>query len=140
METKDWFLIIFPLFSLLLGSWLTYFFTTKTKKNEAMIKFKEEKYSNLLILLQGFVGQTTSGELKKKFFEEQYRSWLYSSDEVILAINNLVNLLISERDKTPDQEKGKKVIGDIILAMRKDLAGKTKLKYSDFRYTDVLDK
>ena len=74
------------------------------------------------------------------FFEEQYRSWLYSSDEVILAINNLVNLLISERDKTPDQEKGKKVIGDIILAMRIDLAGKTKLKYSDFRYTDVLDK
>jgi len=140
METKDWFLIIFPIFSLLLGSWLTYFFTTKTKKTEAMIKFKEEKYSNLLILLQGFVGQTTSGELKKKFFEEQYRSWLYSSDEVILAINNLVDLLISERGETPNLENGKKVIGDIILAMRKDLAVKTKLKYSDFRYTDVIEK
>ncbi len=116
------------------------FFTTKAKKTEAMIKFKEEKYSNLLILLQGFVGQTTSGELKKKFFEEQYRSWLYSSDEVVVAINNLVNLLISERGATPNSEKGKKVIGDIILAMRKDLASKTKLKYSDFRYTDVIEK
>lgn len=47
------------------------------------MRFKEEKYSNLLILLQGFVGETTSGETKKKFFEEQYKSWLYSSDNVV---------------------------------------------------------
>jgi len=138
METKDWLLIFTPIISLLFGSWITYFFTVKTKKNETMIKFKEEKYSNLLILLQGFVGQTTSGELKKKFFEEQYRSWLYSSDEVVKSINDLVNLLVIEKGKKPNQDNGKKVVGNIVLAMRNDLMGKTKLKYSDFWYTDVL--
>ncbi|MDX9913688.1 MAG: hypothetical protein RBS77_03860 [Candidatus Moranbacteria bacterium] len=138
METKDWLLIFTPIISLLFGSWITYFFTVKTKRDEAMIKFKEEKYSNLLILLQGFVGQTTSGELKKKFFEEQYRSWLYSSDEVVKSINDLVNLLVIEKGKNPNQGNGRKVVGNIVLAMRNDLMGKTKLKYSDFWYTDVL--
>lgn len=136
METKDWFLIIFPLFSLLLGSWLTYFFTTKAKKNESMIKFKEEKYSNLLILLQGFIGETASGDLKKKFFEEQYRSWLYSSDEVVKSINDLVSSVAVGHSK--NQKNGGELIGNIVLAMRNDLIGKTKLRYSDFWYTNIL--
>lgn len=39
-----------------------------------MIKFKEEKYSNLIVALKGFVGSTSSVDLKKKFFQEQYKS------------------------------------------------------------------
>jgi DNA-directed RNA polymerase subunit E'/Rpb7 len=103
-----------------------------------MIKFKEEKYSNLIIALKGFVGSTVSADTKIKFFEEQYKSWLYSSDEVVVAINDLVKLLIEERGKNPDPEKGRQVVGNIIFQMRKDLLGKTKLKFSDFRYTDVI--
>jgi len=49
-----------------------------------MIKFKEEKYSNLIIALKGFVGSTVSPDTKIKFFEEQYKSWLYSSDEMVI--------------------------------------------------------
>lgn len=136
METKDWFLIFAPILSLFFGSWITYFFAIKTKKNESMIKFKEEKYSNLLILLQGFIGKTVSGELKKKFFEEQYRSWLYSSDEVVKAINNLViSVAIGHENKKDSGE----LIGNMVLAMRNDLIGKTKLKHSDFWYTNVLE-
>ncbi len=122
-----------------LGAWLTYFFGIKSKKTEAMLKFKEEKYAKLLVYLQGFVGRTTSGELKKKFFEEQYRSWLYCSDDVVKSLNSLVDLLISEEGQAPNPKKGSKVIGDIVLNMRKDLLGKTKLNYQDFRYTDVIE-
>ena len=38
-----------------------------------------------------------------------------------------------------DPDIGRKAVGDIVLAMRKDLFGKTKRSYLDFRYTDVLD-
>ena len=136
MEIKDILLIALPIAS----SYLTYFFTSKAKKNEAIIKFKEEKYSNLIIALQGFTGNTVSVERKVNFFEEQYKSWLYSSDSVVLAINRLIKLLIEEEGKAPTPLKGKIAVGSIILEMRKDLMGKTKLTPNDFTYTSVMGK
>lgn len=139
MENNLIVLILLPIISAVAGSYLTYYFTSKSKKNEAILKFKEEKYSNLLILLQGFVGRTTSGETKRKFFEEQYKSWLYCSDSVIRAINEMVQLVIDSRGKEPEPEKGKKAVGNIVFEMRKDLLGKTELTTNDFRYTDVIE-
>lgn len=139
MKIETTLLILIPVIIAVISSYLTYYFAIKSKKNEAILKFKEEKYSNLLILLQGFVGKTTSGETKKKFFEEQYKSWLYSSDGVIKAINEMVQIVINARGKEPEQEKGKRAVGNIVLEMRKDLLGKTNLKSEDFRYTDVIE-
>lgn len=128
---------ILPIFTAIAGSYLTYFFTSRSKREESILKYKDEKYANLLVLLQGFVGSTATSETKRKFFEEQYRSWIYSSDEVIKAINEMVRLVIDSQGKDPDPELGRKVVGNIVLAMRKDLNGKTNLNYTDFRYTDV---
>ncbi|MBI1821578.1 MAG: hypothetical protein HY036_01430 [Nitrospirae bacterium] len=139
MDIKTILLSLISITTAVLSSYLTYYFAIKSKKSEAILKFKEEKYSNLLILLQGFVGKTTSGETKRKFFEEQYKSWLYSSDGVVKAINEMVQLVISSRSKAPEPEKGKRAIGNIVLEMRKDLSGKTNLKSEDFRYTDVIE-
>ena len=140
MENSLLTILLLPILTAVIGSYLTYYFTNKSKKSEAILRFKEEKYSNLLILLQGFVGKTTSGETKRKFFEEQYKSWLYSSDEVVQAINEMVKLVIESRGKEPEPEKGRKAVGEIALKMRKDLLGKTKLGFKDFQYTDVIDK
>lgn len=126
-----------PIITAIISSYLTYYFASKSKKQEAIAKFKEEKYTNLILTLQGFIGSTVSPQTKKIFFEELYKSWLYSSDNVVKSINELILLLIQERDKTPNPDKGRKVVGNIILEMRKDLLGKTKLTYKDFRYTDV---
>ncbi|NJD78601.1 MAG: hypothetical protein FIB08_16155 [Candidatus Methanoperedens sp.] len=139
METKDAFLVILPIIAALIGSYFTYYFTIKSKKSEAILKFKEEKYANLLILLQGFVGTTVSGEAKRKFFEEQYKSWLYCSDDVVKAINNMVQLVKASKGEKTDIQEGRKSIGNIVLAMRKDLLGKTNLNYNDFQYTDVIE-
>ena len=139
MENSLITILLLPILTAVIGSYLTYYFTNKSKKSEAILRFKEEKYSNLLILMQGFVGKTTSGETKRKFFEEQYKSWLYSSDEVVQAINEMVKLVIDSRGKAPDPERGRKAVGDIALKMRKDLLGKTKLDFKDFQYTDVIE-
>ena len=133
----EWNLAI-PILTAIISSYLAYFFASRTKREESMLKYKEEKYANLLVLLQGFVGSTATSETKRKFFEEQYKSWIYSSDDVVKAINEMVNLVINTKGKNPDPETGRKVIGNIVLAMRKDLNNKTTLNFSDFKYTDVI--
>ncbi|MFT6218565.1 MAG: hypothetical protein ACJA2Y_001427 [Cycloclasticus pugetii] len=129
--------LLVPILAGVLGSYLTYFFTLKSKRQEAIVKFKEEKYKSLLIKIQGFVGNTANAKTKKEFFEEQYQSWLYCSDEVVLAINELIELVKSNYGSEPDQDAGQKAIGNIVVAMRKDLLGKTSLNYKSFTYTDV---
>jgi hypothetical protein len=131
--------IIASLISGGLGAWLTYYFGIKSKKTEAMLKFKEERYAKLLVYLQGFIGQTSSGELKKKFFEENYRTWLYCSDDVVKSINDLTNHLQGYKGQTPNPERGHKIVGNIVLNMRKDLLGKTKLQSDDFKYVTIIE-
>ena len=130
--------VLLPLLTGIIGSYLTYYFTARSKRIETIQRFKEEKYTKLLLLLRGFIGATASGEEKKKFFEEQYQSWIYCSDEVVEAINDMVKLIIESKGSQPKPEDGIKAGGNIVLAMRKDLLGKTRLNYSSFRYTDVL--
>lgn len=102
---KDALLFLLPILSGILGSYLTYYFAQKSKRDETMLRFKEEKYSALLVLLQGFVGATTSGDIKRRFFEEQYRSWIYSSVEVVKAINKMVQLVIDSHGNKPESNK-----------------------------------
>ena len=112
-------------------------FTARAKRDESIVRFKEEKYAKLLVKLQGFVGTTASSQLKREFFEEQYQSWLYASDEVVKAMNCLVNLVIASGGGPTEPEAGRKAIGEIALAMRRDLLKKTTLSYDSFRYTSV---
>ncbi len=141
MQTNTLLLIILPVISAVISSYFTtFYFANKLKKNEAIQKFKEEKYSNLILHLQGFIGETANRETKRKFFEEQYKSWLYSSDEVVIAINGLITLAKEEEGKAPNIEKGRQAIGNVILSMRKDLLGTTSLSHRDFEYTDVIER
>lgn len=137
MTVKDILLFFTPLLAGILGSYLTYYFTKRSRREEAILKFKEEKYARLLVLLQGFVGNTASTETKRQFFEEQYKSWLYSSDEVVHAINRMVQIVTEAEGQPPNPERGRKAVGDIVLAMRRDLLHKTTLRHSDFTYTSV---
>ena len=121
-----------------IGALLTYLFTSRSKREESIVRFKEEKYAKLLVKLQGFVGSTTSAQLKREFFEEQYQSWLYASDDVVVALNTMVHLVIENKGAQPDPHTGRKAIGDIVLAMRRDLLHKTNLDYMAFQYFDVL--
>lgn len=140
MNIKDLLLLILPFISGVVSAWITYFFTIRVKKSEFIHKYKEEKYSNLIVLLKAFLGDTATGELKRKFFDEEYRSWLYSSDDVVKHINILVSHLSINGSKESKKANGGKMLGNIVLSMRKDLLGKTKLTYKDFHFTNVIDK
>jgi hypothetical protein len=135
---KEWLIALIPLVSAAVGAMLAYLFTSRAKRDESIIRFKEEKYTNLLIKLQGFVGKTASAQLKREFFEEQYQSWLYASDDVVRAVNQLIQLVIDGQGRAPDQDAGRRAVGEVVLAMRRDLLKSTRLSHSAFRYTDLL--
>ena len=118
------------------GSYLTYYFAIRRKKIESTLKFREEKYSSLLILLQGFTGQTTSLQTARGFMEQLYGSWLYSSDGVVQAVNEMLSLV---QPVAVDPEQWKAAVGNIVLEMRRDLLGKTRLTSEDFRYKDITE-
>jgi hypothetical protein len=128
---------LFQLMSVPLAAYFGYLFASRSSRNEAINRFKEEKYAKLLVKLQGFVGNTVSGQTKREFLEEQYQSWLYASDEVVEAINRLLRFVIESRENPPSPEDGRRLIGELVLAMRKDLLRSTALPESAFRYTDV---
>ncbi|HXY78027.1 MAG TPA: hypothetical protein VEH47_04395 [Candidatus Acidoferrales bacterium] len=136
---KEWLVALVPLLMGAVGAFLGYLLSLRAKRYESIARFKEEKYARLLVKLQGFAGATTSATLKKEFFEEQYQSWLYASDEVIEALNAMVRLVIESRGTPPDRAAGQKAVGNIVLAMRRDLLRRTKLDYTAFRYIDVID-
>lgn len=138
MDTKTLLIIVLPLISGLFGSYLTYFFTIKNKKFENALKFKEENYRELLLSLQGFVGQTANANTKRKFFEEFYKSWLYCSDEVIEAVYEMLDLIMNKKTPQVNSEIGRVAVGKIVLAIRKDLMGKTNKKPQDFRFIDII--
>ena len=129
---------LIPVFTLVIGSILTYHLGVKSKRSEEALKYKEEQYAKLLVKLQGFVGSTANAKTQREFFEEQYKSWLYCSDEVIESINEMVDLVKSHKDTNPDPEAGRRVVGNIVIAMRKDLHGSTRLGYNSFTYTALL--
>jgi hypothetical protein len=136
---KEWLIALVPLLSAAIGAVLAYLFSSAQKRDESIVRFKEEKYAKLLVKLQGFVGTTTSARLKKEFFEEQYQSWLYASDEVVQSLNEMVHLVIESRGTTPDVEAGRRAVGEIVLAMRRDLLHRTHLGYTAFQYIDVVE-
>ena len=55
-------------------------------------------------------------------------------------MNALVSVVIEGSGSPPDPEEGRRAIGQIVLAMRRDLLTKTNLDYTAFRYTDVYDE
>ncbi|MGO9123891.1 MAG: hypothetical protein ACLP6G_03290 [Terriglobales bacterium] len=137
---KQWFIALVPIVSAATGALLAYLFSSRAKRDESIARFKEEKYARLLVKLQGFVGATTSGQLKREFFEELYQAWLYASDDVVVALNEMIHLVIDGHGKAPDREAGRKAVGAIVLAMRRDLLHKTKLDYTYFQYIDVIQQ
>ena len=44
----------------------------------------------------------------------------------------MVRLVVDSRGKPPDPEKGRKAIGSIVVEMRKDLLGKSRLTFEEF--------
>ena len=101
---------------------------------------KEARYQELIMALKGFYlsswNQDESKIMKNHFIDQLNLCWLYCPDEVILKAYAFIDMILADRTRS-DEEK-ELTLGELILAIRKDLIGKkvlsrTQLKPGDFR-------
>jgi len=122
--------VLAALLSALLASWLT----EQHLKKELVCKFKEQKYSELMFLLQAFFSNSKNNEMRQEFYNELYRSRIYASDDVLKKINLFFDWFDSNGGNPNNGPNGQKLIGELCLLMRNELLGKTSLVASDFKY------
>jgi hypothetical protein len=112
----------------------------KRKEREAEeYRRKEERYIDLLNSLSG-MRATRSRAYLLKFVTDYYLAWLYCPDGVLKRINDFLSLGNPERPS--DEENNKRVFGELILAIRKDLLSRklvkrTELTPSEFIWYEV---
>lgn len=131
---------IIPIITLLLGSIVTFVFSRIQNNTTSKRKFKEDHYCNLLESLQAFVGSTATTEAKQRFFSEYYKSWVYADEKVILAFKALIDSMRVDLANREAPRNGKELLGNIVLAIRKDLGIKDDLTYGAFEYIDVIER
>jgi len=116
----------------LINSIIVYFLNKKSIKYRQATEIRREKYSEINELLKGLYDNAVLEEREKMNREllALYRSLqVWSSDKVLLkfiaflkAIDNANNLSQGDRNKA---------YLEFLIAMRKDLLGKTKIKPDD---------
>ncbi|MBP9019659.1 MAG: hypothetical protein KBG04_07580 [Bacteroidales bacterium] len=126
------------------GSVLLWFLNEKNKRIYEEYVRKEKKYSALIRSLKGFYEGTCDPKLINEFLNQLNLCWMYCPDEVIKKGYNFLHM-VQDRQQDRQQyseEDREKAIGELIIAIRKDLISrkllkKTELKAEDFRHLGV---
>lgn len=131
---------IYPLISVIIGavigSYMTYIATIKVKFAEKKLEYKATKYGELIVNLKILVGSKkplNTDDVNNLILNKQYEIWLFASEEVIVAIDDL---LTHARSETYDENQGIKFLAEVVISMRKDIGVKTSISHKYFRYTN----
>jgi len=121
----------------LVGAVLTWRLNERSKRIYEEYKRKEEKYSGLISSMRGFYVDSHNRELKSEFLKQLNLCWMYCPDEVIYKAYDFLNT-VRVGQKCSDEEK-EKAVGELMLAIRRDLIERkplkaTNLKPEDFRH------
>jgi len=124
----------------LAGGWIKDIQREKKQERKRLFKIKEDAYrevmKNIDFIYQG-IELPRETILKKKYnFLENYRLiFLYSEDEVIKEINNVLDVLVSSwpNDDEKMNEKKNKIARSMII-LRKQIVKDTVLTEKDFKH------
>lgn len=116
---------------------VTWYLNERSKRIYEEYTRKEEKYSVLIGSLRGFYVDSFNKELRTEFLNQLNLCWMYCPDVVIHKAYNF--LLMVQTDQKHSNEEKEKAVGELMLAIRKDLIrrkplGKTNLKPEYFRH------
>jgi len=124
----------------ILGSWLTYIFALRRFHREQQYQNKLDRYLILVEKMRGFVQankeEIGSSEDRVEFVNSYRTIWLYGSAKVVKYVSQFLSIALNppdtqaKRDQASD--KAKDILKKSIVAMRKDLKAKGKLKDTDF--------
>ena len=88
----------------------------------------------MLRTLSGFYTHSADAEVRRQFIEEYKRCWLYCSDEVIMAANAALDVM--KEGTTVPMENRLLLLGEFVLAIRRDLLRRTLTKDTSLRAED----
>ena len=116
---------------------VTWYLNQRSKRIYEEYARKEEKYSGLIRSLRGFYINSFDKELRNEFLNQLNLCWMYCPDEIIHKSYNF--LLMAHTDQKHSDEEKEKAVGELMVAIRKDLISrkplrKTNLKPEDFRH------
>lgn len=120
----------------LAGAVIAWFLNERRRRAWEEYLRKEERYRVLLKTLSGFYVHASSVATRLEFLEEYKRCWLYCSDEVIRAANAAMEVLVE--GTTAPMEQRHQRIGQLVLAIRKDLLRRTLTTRTELRDTDYI--
>jgi len=127
-------------FIVVINDWIKYIFSIKKENNKEIFRVREVIHKEFLKNID-FIYEndylSKSDRLKKKHnFLKTYRlMFLYSEDEEVKKINEMVGVMIDNvetDDNLMTQKKNK--IAESFLALRKHVVKDTKLTKKDFRH------
>ena len=131
----------------IIGSVFIWSKTERNKKRQEIYQRKEERYARLIQTLGGFYNVTEEGDkLIDSFLTEANLCWLYCSDNVIKKLTEFIRLMAKDEEtefKSIERKRDEsKLIGELILEIRKDLIQNneleiTSLKSGDFELYNV---
>ncbi len=141
-ETFNVLIVLIPVITLGVGL-LTWCLNERSKRVYEEYKRREERYSKLIISLKGFYVSLSDKELEKKlkteFLVQVRLCWMYCPDEVIHKANSFLFMVEADIGRKYTDKERDKAVGELILAIRKDLISrkplkKTKLRPEDFKH------
>ena len=119
--------IVVPLAGGIFAWWLNEHSRLKWEKHIR----KEDTYRALLESVGGFYVTSQDEEQKEKFLQELRLAWLYCHDDVIKAGNAFLGT-VATGAQFSDEEK-ERTLAEFVIALRRDLDGKTELTVEDHR-------
>ncbi|GAG57176.1 unnamed protein product [marine sediment metagenome] len=130
-------LIIVVLSSSLLGSilgpQLTQWYKTQSGKDVSKYYKKEKCFFTIVTDIGGFRSERSEPAKKENIYKSYRQLWLYASDETIRKINEFFFSMGAKRLSYDELTKSSKGHCELILQIRKDFYGETKLKPEDYQ-------
>ena len=129
MDSKD----VIGIFGILI-SMIIWTANEYLKRKESKRKITEERYLNLIGSIRGFM-RRDEDDLKKidEFYNQVNLSYIYCSDKVINECYDFIDTMYFNPDNPPAQTNHERVIGNLLLTMRRDLGVKTSLSETKYR-------
>ena len=131
----DWLKIFIPLVGIvvpLAGGIFAWWLNERSRLKWEKHMRKEDTYRALLESVDGFyVTSQQDKEQKGKFLQELRLAWLYCHDDVIKAGNAFLGT-VATGAQSSDEEK-ERTLAEFVIALRRDLDGKTELTVEDHR-------
>jgi len=135
----EWWVPIVTAIVAAVGGYFVREFDKRKEREIEEYRRKEERYVNLIKCLRGFTVGAQDTKLKEMFLQELNLAWLYCPDDVIKKAYYLLELGHTDRsldERLPTDEEKEKAVGDLFLALRKDLFSRKLVKETALKATD----